>query len=259
MFRRLFQIAALLILIAQTVCAVTLDNSKYSPRNRERPLRRQTNYIILHTTEAPAESALNKLSANGECHYMIDPYGRIYRIIDPRRVAYHAGLSMWNGQVNLDNYAIGIEMVGYHDRNLSAQQYTSLAALLRELKLQYKIPDEKVMPHSMVAYGKPNQWQKRNHRGRKRCGMLFAQSSVRAKLGLKRRPGSDPDVRAGRLMVADSYLQSVLFGGVRAVGYSLSSAASLNVRRTPSISAPTPSKQSRSVWKKSSKSSVKKK
>lgn len=256
MLRRTVQIAALLLLIAQTVCAVTLDTSRYSPRNRERPLRRQTNFIILHTTEAPTESSVNKLSANGECHYVIDPYGRIYRIIDSRRVAYHAGMSMWNGRVNLDESSIGIEMVGYHDRNLSAQQYTSLAALLRELKLQYKIPDERVMPHAMVAYGRPNQWQKRNHRGRKRCGMFFAQSNVRAKLGLKSRQGTDPDVRAGRLMVADPYLQSVLFGGVRAVGDAPSSPASLNVRRTPS--APAPRKQARSTWKKPSKKSGKK-
>ena len=258
MFRRTVQIAALLLLIAQTVCAVTLDNSSYSARNRERLLRRQTNFIILHTTEAPTESSLNKLSANGECHYLIDPYGRIYRIIDSRRVAYHAGVSMWNGRVDIDEYSIGIEMVGSHDRNLSVQQYKSLSALLRELKLQYKIPDERVMPHSMVAYGNPNQWQKRNHRGRKRCGMLFAQSNVRAKLGLKSRQGSDPDLRAGRLVVADSYLQSVLFGGVRAVGDATSSPASLEVRRTPSISAQVPSKQSRSIWKKSSKNNGKK-
>lgn len=258
MIRRTIQIAALLVLIAQSLCAVSLDTSKYSPRNRERLLRRQTNFIILHTTEAPTESAVNKLSANGECHYMIDPNGRIYRIIDSRRVAYHVGVSMWNGRVNLDDCSIGIEMVGYHDKNLSSAQYTSLAALLRELKLQYKIPDERVMPHSMVAYGRPNQWQKRNHRGRKRCGMLFAQASVRKRLGLKSRQGNDPDVRSGRLMVADAYLQSVLFGGVRAVGDTPSTAASLNIRRTPSQSAPVPSKQARSSWKQSSKNRVKK-
>lgn len=258
MFRRTAQIAALLLLIVQSVCAVTLDNSKFSPRNRERPLRQQTNFIILHTTEAPSESSVNKLSANGECHYMIDPYGRIYRVIDSRRVAYHVGVSMWNGRVNLDDCSIGIEMVGYHDKNLSAQQYASLAGLLRELKLQYKIPDERVMPHSMVAYGRPNQWQKRNHRGRKQCGMFFAQANVRKRLGLKSRQGSDPDVRAGRLMVADPYLQSVLFGSVRAVGDATSSPASLNVRRTPPSQAPVLSKQSRSSWKKPSKSSGRK-
>ena len=64
------------------------------------------------------------------------------------------------------------------------------------------------------GYGAPNKWQKKNHRGRKRCGMLFAMSSVRTQLGLVRRPASDADVRAKRLVVGDDYLRRVLYGNV---------------------------------------------
>jgi len=66
-----------------------------------------------------------------------------------------------------------------------------------------------------VAYGAPNKWQPRSHRGRKRCGMLFATATVRAKLNLMSRPAYDPDVKAGRLVVGDAFLAQVLYGPSR--------------------------------------------
>ena len=78
----------------------------------------------------------------------------------------------------------------------------------------YRIPDERVVCHSHVAYGAPNRWHRCKHRGRKRCGMLFAMPTIRAQLGLARRPTVDTDVRAKRLVVGDDYLRSVLYGNV---------------------------------------------
>ncbi len=194
---------------------LTFDNSFYSVRNKERDVRKSTSLIILHTTEAPSRSALRKLSDLGECNYCIDEGGRVYRIIDHRREAFHSGRSMWNGRANVDDFAVGIEVCGYHNKPLGAEQIRSLAALVGELKAVYKIPDQNVLAHSHVAYGAPNKWQKRSHRGRKRCGMMFALPSVRARLNLKSRPSFDPDVKARRLVVADAYLAQVLYGAVQ--------------------------------------------
>jgi hypothetical protein len=69
----------------------------------------------------------------------------------------------------------------------------------------------------MVAYGNPNRWQKRKHRGRKRCGMLLAKPENRAKLGLKSKPLYDPDVRAGRLVDADKELSKILYSKPKSV------------------------------------------
>ena len=184
----------------------------WSPRNAERPVRDRTYYIILHNTEGPKEGSLNKLRDSGETHFLIDEAGRLYRIIDRRRVALHCGRSMWNGLGDIDQYSIGIELVGYHNREITPAQYAVLRALLLELQRTYRIPDNRVLTHSMVAYGAPNRWHQKSHRGRKRCGMLFATASVRQKLDLKAKPASDPDVDAGRLVVADRYLERVLYG-----------------------------------------------
>lgn len=186
--------------------------SRYSPLNRNRAPRTATEYIILHTTEGGGRGSLEKLRRFGEAHYMVDTDGKVYRIIEHRRIATHAGRSMWNGRTNLDNISIGIEIVGYHDRPMTRAQIQALRELLRQLKAIYRIPDERILPHSMVAYGAPNRWHRVAHRGRKRCGMLLAREDVRREIGLRGRPNFDPDVRAGRLVVADAYLERVLFG-----------------------------------------------
>ena len=78
----------------------------------------------------------------------------------------------------------------------------------------YHLSDDKVITHGHIAYGAPNRWHNKKHRGRKRCGMLFAMPSMRRALGLKTRPAYDVDTRAGRLAVGDAYLHKVLYGNI---------------------------------------------
>lgn len=203
---------AIVLIVGVAQAVVQFDNSFYSRRNKERSVRKSTSLIILHTTEAPSRSALRKLSDLGECHFCIDENGKVYRIIDHRRVAFHAGRSMWNGRANVDDFSIGIEVCGYHNKPLNMSQVRALADLVGEMKAIYKIPDQRVLAHSHVAYGTPNKWQKRSHRGRKRCGMQFGTAAMRSRLNLKSRPAYDPDVRAGRLVAADEGLAQILYG-----------------------------------------------
>jgi N-acetylmuramoyl-L-alanine amidase len=202
---------ALALACAAEAAAFELPRLYRSPHNGERPVRARTDYIVLHTTEGPAEGSLRKLTANGEAHYMLDSGGHLSRIIRNDKVAFHSGRSMWNGRVDLDSCSIGIEVVGYYNTAITDAQYKALRALLESLQKQYRIPDDRVLTHSMVAYSPPNKWFKRSHRGRKRCGMLFANPIVRQRLGLSSQPAVDPDVRAGRLIEADPYLAAKLY------------------------------------------------
>jgi hypothetical protein len=118
---------------------------------------------------------------------------------------------MWEGHRNIDNYALGIEVSGYHNKEITTAQYAALRELLYQLQGMYGITDDHVLTHSMVAYGRPNQFQSGNHRGRKRCGMIFADTGVRKRLGLTAKPQRDADVEAGRLTVGDKELYSYLF------------------------------------------------
>lgn len=192
--------------------AVVFSDKYKSPRSAERKARKSTTLIVLHTTEAPGKSSLKKLSERGEAHYCVDEDGTIYRIVDRKKEAFHAGRSMWAGKEDCDKFSIGIEVVGYHDKSPTAAQLTALKELVRQLKSVYKLSDDKVVTHSQVAYAAPNKWHPKRCRGRKRCGMLFAMPSVRTRLGLKKRMASDPDVKAKRLVVGDKYLEGVLYG-----------------------------------------------
>jgi N-acetylmuramoyl-L-alanine amidase len=186
-------------------------SNRYSPLNKKRPRRPETKYIILHTTEGSEQSSLHEVRRYGETHYFVTPSGGIYRIIDRDRIATHAGRSMWQGISTLDNHAVGIEVVGRYDRDITTAQYTALRELLQQLKSLYGVPDERILTHSMVAYGRPNRFHPHSHRGRKRCGMIFARPDVRERLGLLSKPAVDEDVAGGRLVVADPELQSFLY------------------------------------------------
>ena len=202
----------LALAFAPSALAINASMRYRSPRNPERKVRASTELIVLHTTEAPARSSLNKLSDRGEAHFCVTEEGGVYAIVDRDRVAFHAGRSMWNGKEDVDNFSIGIECVGYHDKPMSMPQIAAIRELVKDLQRMYRLPDHCVVCHSHVAYGSPNKWQKRKHRGRKRCGMLFAMPSVRRVLELKSRPAFDADTRAGRLTVGDDYLRNVLYG-----------------------------------------------
>lgn len=184
----------------------------FSPRNKKRALRPKTDYIILHTTEGKSTGSLKGITKYGLAHYLVDIDGMVYRIIEKNRIAKHSGRSIWNGKRNIDNYSIGIEVVGMHNEDITVSQYRSLKELIRQLQSYYRLSDNDVLTHSMVAYGNPNPFHSRAHRGRKRCGMLFAKRNVRKKLGLSKKPSFDPDVKRQTLTIGDHYLAEVLYG-----------------------------------------------
>jgi N-acetylmuramoyl-L-alanine amidase len=204
---------AALTLFPKKAEAVRIFDVK-SPKRRTRPRRKSTRFIILHTTEADGSGTLETITRRGAANYVVDPGGRIYRIMGRTQVSIGCGRSMWSGLTNLDNHSINIEAVGYHDRPLTRQQMESLRYLLKILMRSYGISTRNVMPHSQVAYGRPNRWYRRSHRGRKRCGMIFATGPIRKRLGLSDKARYDPDVHARRLSVADDYLEEVLYGKI---------------------------------------------
>jgi N-acetyl-anhydromuramyl-L-alanine amidase AmpD len=191
--------------------------SKLNP-SYKKVQRHKTKYIIIHTSELNLKSTLRVVSKGkqlhngrrtngGHAHYVIARNGDTYRILDKKYVADHAGRSMWNGETDISQMSIGIELVGYHYASISEKQYRSVGILIEILQDVYDLNDRSVLTHSQVAYGLPNRWFKKVHRGRKRC----AKNLIRTKAGLGSTWPYDPDVRAGRLM-ADVQLSDVFYG-----------------------------------------------
>jgi hypothetical protein len=177
-------------------------------------VRKITKYIIVHTTECDLKTTLKIVSEGkqddfkwitrgGHTHYVIARDGQTYRILDEQFKAHHAGRSMWNGERNLNRISVAIELVGYHDSDITARQYKSVGLLIENLKNTYGLEDRAVLTHSQVAY-KSGAF---NERGRKHCARNFD----RNRAGLKSTWSFDPDVRAGSLR-PDPLLSSIFYG-----------------------------------------------
>lgn len=74
----------------------------------------QPEYIVMHYTAGPtAKAAVNTLtnkSAKVSAHLVIGRDGSIFQLVPFNKVAWHAGVSSWEGRTSLNMYSIGIEL-----------------------------------------------------------------------------------------------------------------------------------------------------
>lgn len=83
-------------------------------------------------------------------HYLIDRKGTIYRLVEDRDVAYHAGVSeMPDGRTGVNGFSIGIEVLEKDTDSPTSAQYASLRSLIASLKSKY--PIRYVLGHSDIA------------------------------------------------------------------------------------------------------------
>lgn len=83
-------------------------------------------------------------------HYLIDRKGVIYRLVEDKNIAYHAGVSkMPDGRKNVNDFSIGIEMMNTEKGQFTSAQYRAVNDLIASLKKQYKI--KFVVGHNDIA------------------------------------------------------------------------------------------------------------
>jgi N-acetylmuramoyl-L-alanine amidase len=118
--------------------------------------------LILHYTGLPTvERALDVLSrpdCKVSCHYVIDEDGRIIQMVSETDRAWHAGVSFWSGETDINSASIGIEiqnpghMLGYPD--FPAVQMRAVAALSRDIALRQGVQAHRILAHSDIAPGR---------------------------------------------------------------------------------------------------------
>jgi hypothetical protein len=201
--------ATLLGLSATDLAALKIIDyqKRLNPRFAKRA-RKSTRHLVIHSTEGSLPSSLRTLSRGkvrrrryvsrgGHAHYLIAKNGTVYRILDPRFRANHAGVSMWNGLKGLSDHSLGIELEGYHNVPFADRQYRSLKELLGILQKRFRVKDRDVLEHYRVAYSKPNRFHRKRLRGRKKDP--GADNFDRRRAGLTDEYPHDPDVVAGRI------------------------------------------------------------
>lgn len=117
--------------------------------------------LIHYTGMKTGKAALERLcdpAAEVSAHYVIEENGDLYHLVDDEHRAWHAGVSEWEGETDINSASIGIELVnpghewGY--RPFPEVQIAALIALCRDLVATYDIPIERILGHSDVAPGR---------------------------------------------------------------------------------------------------------
>ena len=120
--------------------------------------------LVLHYTGMETgEDAIARLrdrEASVSAHYVIRETGEILQLVDEDKRAWHAGVSSWQGDEDLNSRSIGIEIVnGGHDwlapdGGLPAYpeaQIDSVIELSRSILERWSIPQTRIVGHSDIA------------------------------------------------------------------------------------------------------------
>lgn len=116
-------------------------------------------YLIFHYTGMEtAQSAVARLcdpAAEVSAHYVIDEDGSVLALVDENERAWHAGVSYWRGQRDMNSASIGVEIVnpghefGY--RPFPDAQIRALVDLSRDVMQRWGIGAAGVLGHSDIA------------------------------------------------------------------------------------------------------------
>jgi N-acetylmuramoyl-L-alanine amidase len=131
-----------------------------SPNHDERKDDRAPDMIILHYTGMQSgAAALDRLTTRESrvsAHYVVFEDGRIVQCVPETLRAWHAGVSSWAGEADLNSCSIGIEIVnpghefGYTDFPL--RQIAAVISLCRSIVTRRgPISADRILAHSDVA------------------------------------------------------------------------------------------------------------
>jgi N-acetylmuramoyl-L-alanine amidase len=130
-----------------------------SPNQSERKDGALPDMIVLHYTgmrdnEAAIRTLCNPVS-EVSAHYVVLQDGYIVQLVAESRRAWHAGVSYWAGQTDINSCSIGIEIAnpghdhGYPD--FPRRQIAAVTALCRSILARHQIPADRVLAHSDIA------------------------------------------------------------------------------------------------------------
>ena len=132
----------------------------YSPNfDHKRRGSKSITSIIIHYTGMQSEresiKRLTSLNSKVSCHYLINRSGKVFRLVEEKNIAWHAGKSMWCKYKNLNKNSIGIELVNkghrYGYQAFTRIQIKRLVELCKYLKRKYKIKNKLILGHSDIA------------------------------------------------------------------------------------------------------------
>ncbi len=136
-----------------------VERVEASPNFDERTGLARPDMIVLHYTGMQfAHEAVHRLcdpKARVSSHYVVMDNGSILQLVPEVKRAWHAGVSTWNGDPDINSRSIGIEICnpghdfGYPD--FPARQIAAVITLCRSILTRNIIRPENIVAHSDVA------------------------------------------------------------------------------------------------------------
>jgi N-acetylmuramoyl-L-alanine amidase len=119
---------------------------------------RRPNYVILHHTGddnvAQALATLSQPLRGVSAHYLIGRDGRVLQLVDEKERAWHAGVSWWGGQTDMNSASIGIELDNNGAEPFPEAEIAALLELLADIQKRWNLPRSHFLGHADVAPGR---------------------------------------------------------------------------------------------------------
>lgn len=147
-----------------------------SPHFSERPQSDDISLLVIHYISLPPEQfggdfidrffqgkldptlhpyfeEISELRVSAHC--LINRKGEITQYVNFNKMAWHAGLSVFEGREKCNEFSIGIELEGSNHQPFTEAQYQTLAQLTRLLQAHYPhITPERIVGHSDISPGR---------------------------------------------------------------------------------------------------------
>ena len=147
------------------------------PHFNERPSGIKIDTVVIHcmwAQHAPLDKAFDPLTCIAildnekvSAHYSIDRAGGVWRHVAENKRAWHAGKSRMpghDGRENVNDFSLGIELIGKPEEGFSPEQYLALASLAKEILARYSIKNwlghDDISPGRKVDPGPKFEWDR---------------------------------------------------------------------------------------------------
>ena len=128
-----------------------------SPNFDDRSPGAKINCLVIHATVEPTTEGTMQIfltpSRKVSAHFVVGRDGRVVQMVPVEKRAWHAGLSELEGLRGVNDFSVGIEMVNLNDGKdpYPVEQMEAVAGIIRLLRSQYDIPDNRIVSHAQIA------------------------------------------------------------------------------------------------------------
>lgn len=110
--------------------------------------------LVIHAMAHNATDGIRQLEAlELSSHYVVDHDGSVYQCVSEDKRAWHAGVSFWRGETDINSCSVGIEVChrSLGQSRFNRRQTASLAELCKDIIRRHRIAPTMIVGHSDIA------------------------------------------------------------------------------------------------------------